>query len=48
VNDLIIAATCVSLGFSLATLDRQDNGLIEGLDIAGFWTFRPHFVETME
>lgn len=33
-HDLIIAATCISSGFSLATLDIQDYGLIEGLDIA--------------
>jgi tRNA(fMet)-specific endonuclease VapC len=33
-NDLIIAATCISLGFSLATLDLRDYGLIEGLNIA--------------
>jgi len=33
-HDLIIAATCISLGFSLATLDLRDYGLIEGLDIA--------------
>ncbi|MEW5900124.1 MAG: type II toxin-antitoxin system VapC family toxin [Acidobacteriota bacterium] len=33
-HDLIIAATCMSLGFSLATLDLRDYGLIEGLDIA--------------
>jgi tRNA(fMet)-specific endonuclease VapC len=32
--DLIIAATCISLGFSLATLDLRDYGLIEGLNIA--------------
>ena len=34
-HDLIIAATCISLGFSLATLDRRDYGVIEGLNIAG-------------
>jgi tRNA(fMet)-specific endonuclease VapC len=33
-HDLIIAATCISLGFSLATLDLRDYSLIEGLDIA--------------
>lgn len=33
-HDLIIAATCISLGFSLATLDLRDYGLIEGLSIA--------------
>ena len=33
-HDLIIAATCISLGYSLATLDRRDYGLIEGLKIA--------------
>jgi predicted nucleic acid-binding protein len=33
-HDLIIAATCISLGFSLATLDLRDYNLIEGLDIA--------------
>jgi predicted nucleic acid-binding protein len=33
-HDLIIAATCISLGFSLATLDLRGYGLIEGLDIA--------------
>jgi len=33
-HDLIIAATCISLGFSLATLDLRDYGLIEGLNIA--------------
>ncbi|MBM3285305.1 MAG: type II toxin-antitoxin system VapC family toxin [Candidatus Aminicenantes bacterium] len=33
-HDLIIAATCLSLGFSLATLDLRSYGLIEGLDIA--------------
>jgi len=33
-HDLVIAATCVSLGFSLATLDLRDYGLIEGLNIA--------------
>jgi len=33
-HDLIIAATCISLGFSLATLDLRDYGAIEGLDIA--------------
>jgi len=33
-HDLIIAATCISLGFSLATLDLQDYGRIEGLNIA--------------
>jgi len=33
-HDLIIAATCISLGFSLATLDLRDYGLIEGLTIA--------------
>jgi predicted nucleic acid-binding protein len=33
-HDLIIAATCIALGFSLATLDLGDYGLIEGLDIA--------------
>jgi tRNA(fMet)-specific endonuclease VapC len=32
-HDLIIAATCISLGFSLATLDLRDYGLIEGLNI---------------
>jgi predicted nucleic acid-binding protein len=33
-HDLIIAATCISMGFSLVTLDLRDYGLIEGLDIA--------------
>jgi len=33
-HDLIIAATCISLGFSLATLDLRDYGSIEGLNIA--------------
>jgi len=33
-HDLVIAATCVSLGFSLSTLDLRDYGLIEGLNIA--------------
>jgi tRNA(fMet)-specific endonuclease VapC len=33
-HDLIIATTCISLGFSLATLDLRDYGLIEGLAIA--------------
>jgi tRNA(fMet)-specific endonuclease VapC len=33
-HDLIIASTCISLGFSLATLDLRDYGLIEGLNIA--------------
>ncbi len=33
-HDLIIAATCISLGFSLATLDLRDYSLIEGLRIA--------------
>jgi tRNA(fMet)-specific endonuclease VapC len=33
-HDLIIAATCISLGFSLATLDLRDYALIEGLNIA--------------
>ncbi|MBN2408964.1 MAG: type II toxin-antitoxin system VapC family toxin [Candidatus Aminicenantes bacterium] len=33
-HDLIIAATCISLGFSLATLDVRDYSLIEGLNIA--------------
>lgn len=33
-HDLIIAATCISLGFSVATLDLRDYGLIEGLSIA--------------
>ena len=33
-HDLIIAATCISLGFSLATLDLRDYGSIEGLSIA--------------
>jgi len=33
-HDLIIAATCISLGFSLATLDLRDYNLIEGLNIA--------------
>jgi tRNA(fMet)-specific endonuclease VapC len=33
-HDLIIAATSISLGYSLATLDLRDYGLIEGLDIA--------------
>ncbi len=33
-HDLIIASTCISLGFSLATLDLRDYGLIEGLDLA--------------
>ena len=32
-HDLIIAATCISLGFSLATLDLRDYNLIEGLNI---------------
>lgn len=35
-HDLIIAATCIAMGFSLVTLDLRDYGLIEGLDIAGF------------
>lgn len=34
-HDLIIAATVISLGFSLATLDLRDYGPIEGLSIAG-------------
>jgi tRNA(fMet)-specific endonuclease VapC len=33
-HDLIIAATCISLGFSLATLDLRDYSLVEGLSIA--------------
>ena len=33
-HDLIIAATCISMGFSLATLDLRNYGLIEGLSIA--------------
>jgi tRNA(fMet)-specific endonuclease VapC len=33
-HNLIIAATCISLGFSLVTLDLRDYGLIEGLNIA--------------
>jgi tRNA(fMet)-specific endonuclease VapC len=33
-HDLIIASTCISIGFSLATLDLRDYGLIEGLSIA--------------
>lgn len=33
-HDLIIAATAISLGFSLATLDLRDYGRIEGLSIA--------------
>jgi predicted nucleic acid-binding protein len=33
-HDLIITATCISLGFSLATLDLRDYGLVEGLEIA--------------
>jgi tRNA(fMet)-specific endonuclease VapC len=33
-HDLIIGATCISLGFSLATLDLRDYSLIEGLNIA--------------
>ena len=33
-HDLIIAATCISMGFSLATLDLRDYSLIEGLEIA--------------
>ncbi|MDH7513352.1 MAG: PIN domain-containing protein [Clostridiales bacterium] len=33
-HDLIIAATCISMGFSLVTLDLRDYGLIEGLEIA--------------
>jgi len=33
-HDLVIAATCISLGFSLATLDLRDYGRIEGLNIA--------------
>jgi tRNA(fMet)-specific endonuclease VapC len=33
-HDLIIAATCISVGFSLVTLDLRDYGLIEGLEIA--------------
>jgi tRNA(fMet)-specific endonuclease VapC len=33
-HDLVIAATCISLGFSLATLDLRDYALIEGLKIA--------------
>jgi tRNA(fMet)-specific endonuclease VapC len=32
-HDLIIAATCISLGFALATLDQRDYSLIEGLEI---------------
>jgi tRNA(fMet)-specific endonuclease VapC len=35
-HDLIIAATCISLGFSLATLDLRAYGLIKGLAIAKF------------
>jgi tRNA(fMet)-specific endonuclease VapC len=35
-HDLIIGATCISLGFSLATLDLRDYGLIDGLNIAKF------------
>jgi len=33
-HDLMIAATCISMGFSLATLDLRDYVLIEGLTIA--------------
>ena len=33
-HDLVIASTCISLGFSLATLDLRDYGLIESLSIA--------------
>jgi tRNA(fMet)-specific endonuclease VapC len=33
-HDLMIASTCISLGFSLATLDLGDYTLIEGLNIA--------------
>lgn len=33
-HDLIIAATCISLGFSLATFDERDYGQIEGLSMA--------------
>jgi tRNA(fMet)-specific endonuclease VapC len=32
-HDLIIAATSISLGFSLATLDLRDYGLVEGLNV---------------
>jgi len=35
-HDLIIASTCISLGYSLATLDMRDYGLIEGLRLADF------------
>ena len=34
-HDLIIASTCISLGYSLSTLDLRDYGLIEGLDLIG-------------
>jgi tRNA(fMet)-specific endonuclease VapC len=34
-HDLVIAATAISLGYSLVTLDLRDYGLIEGLDLAG-------------
>ncbi len=33
-HDLVVAATCISLGFSLATLALRDYGRIEGLNIA--------------
>ena len=32
-HDLLIAATCMSLGFSLATLNMRDYGRIEGLSL---------------
>jgi len=32
-HDLIIAATAVSLGFSVATLNRQDYERIEGITL---------------
>jgi len=35
-HDLIIAATCISTGYFLATLDRRDYSLIEGLEVTGF------------
>jgi len=33
-HDLLIAATCMSLGFSLATLNRRDYDRIEGLSLS--------------
>jgi predicted nucleic acid-binding protein len=32
-HDLMIAATCISLGFSVLTYDLRDYGRIEGLTI---------------